>query len=135
MVEKELHAGSRQRIDKWLFFARMAKSRSIAQSLIQSNCIRINGALVSQPSYQVKTGDRLDIKLERRDVVLVVKSGGDRRGPLEEARLLYEDLTPPPEERQKLTAFEQAQRLPGSGRPTKKERRETERLFPEAGEN
>jgi ribosome-associated heat shock protein Hsp15 len=128
MVEKELHAGSRQRIDKWLFFARMAKSRSIAQSLIQSNCIRINGALVSQPSYQVKTGDRLDIKLERRDVVLVVKSGGDRRGPFEEARLLYEDLTPPP-------AFEQAQRLPGSGRPTKKERRETERLFPEAGEN
>lgn len=135
MVEKELYAGSRQRIDKWLFFARMAKSRSIAQSLIQSNCIRINGALVSQPSYQVKTGDRLDIKLERRDVVLVVKSGGDRRGPFEEARLLYEDLTPPPEERQKLTAFEQAQRLPGSGRPTKKERRETERLFPEAGEN
>ena len=136
MTEKEPQAaslsGSRQRIDKWLFFARMAKSRSIAQDLIRSNHVRANGELVSQPSSQVKPGDRIELALERRNVVLVVRSGGERRGPFEEARLLYEDLSPPPEERQRLTLFEQAQRLQGSGRPTKKERRETDRLVPDA---
>ncbi|WP_105403826.1 RNA-binding S4 domain-containing protein [Neorhizobium sp. T7_12] len=130
MTEKQPQSGSRQRIDKWLFFARMAKSRSIAQDLIRSNHVRVNGDLVSQPSSQVKPGDRIDLKLERRDLVLVVKAGGERRGPFEEARLLYEDISPPPEETKRLTLFEQAQRAQGSGRPTKKERRDTDRLFP-----
>ncbi|CDN49949.1 RNA-binding S4 domain-containing protein [Neorhizobium galegae] len=130
MTEKQPQSGSRQRIDKWLFFARMAKSRSIAQDLIRSNHVRVNGDLVSQPSSQVKPGDRIDLKLERRDLVLVVKTGGERRGPFEEARLLYEDLSPTPDETKRLTLFEQAQRAQGSGRPTKKERRETDRLFP-----
>jgi ribosome-associated heat shock protein Hsp15 len=131
MTEKQPQANSRQRIDKWLFFARMAKSRSIAQGLVHSNHVRVNGEVVSQASFQVKPGDKIDLKLERRDLVLLVKDGGDRRGPFEEARLLYEDLTPPPEEREKLSLFEQAQRQPGSGRPTKKERRATDRLFPD----
>jgi ribosome-associated heat shock protein Hsp15 len=130
MTEKQPQSGSRQRIDKWLFFARMAKSRSIAQDMIRSNHVRVNGDLVSHPSSQVKPGDRIDLKLERRDLVLVVKTGGERRGPFEEARLLYEDISPPPEETKRLTLFEQAQRAQGSGRPTKKERRETDRLFP-----
>jgi len=130
MTEKQPQSGSRQRIDKWLFFARMAKSRSIAQDLVRSNHVRVNGDLVSQPSAQVKPGDRIDLTLERRDLVLVVKAGGERRGPFEEARLLYEDLSPPPDETKRLTLFEQAQRAQGSGRPTKKERRETDRLFP-----
>ncbi|WP_117194853.1 RNA-binding S4 domain-containing protein [Rhizobium terrae] len=133
MTGKQPQTGSRQRIDKWLFFARMAKSRSIAQDLIRSNSVRVNGELVTQPSLQVKPGDRIDLALERRDIVLVVKSGGERRGPFEEARLLYEDLTPPPGEVRKFTLFEQAQRTSGSGRPTKKERRETDRLFPGPG--
>lgn len=133
MTGREPQDGSRQRIDKWLFFARMVKSRSLAQALVQSNHVRVNGALVSQPSFQLKPGDRIDLQLERRDLVLVVKAGGERRGPFEEARLLYEDLTPPPEETKKLSLFEQAQRGPGSGRPTKKERRETDRLFPDIG--
>jgi ribosome-associated heat shock protein Hsp15 len=131
MTEKQPQPGTRQRIDKWLFFARMAKSRSIAQALINSNNVRVNGDLVSQSSFQVKPGDQVTLKLERRDLVLVVKTGGDRRGPFEEARLLYDDLTPPREEVEKLTLFEQAQRLRGSGRPTKKQRRETDRLYPD----
>jgi ribosome-associated heat shock protein Hsp15 len=130
MTEKQPQPGSRQRIDKWLFFARMTKSRSIAQDLIRSNHVRVNGDLVSQPSSQVKPGDRIDLTLERRNLVLVVKAGGERRGPFEEARLLYEDLSPSPEETKRLTLFEQAQRTQGSGRPTKKERRDTDRLFP-----
>jgi len=124
----------RQRIDKWLFFTRMVKSRSLAQGLLNSGHVKVNGASIRQPSFQVKVGDRVEIALEPRDLILVVKSGGDRRGPYEEAKELYEDLTPPREKTERLTTLEQAQRVKGSGRPTKKERRETDRLYPSAGD-
>jgi ribosome-associated heat shock protein Hsp15 len=53
MTETDSHqSGSRQRIDKWLFFTRMAKSRSLAQGHIQSGHVRINGERVSQPSHR-----------------------------------------------------------------------------------
>ena len=58
-------------------------------------------------------------------IIVVVKAAGERRGPYEEARLLYDDATPP---RERLTKFEQATREPGAGRPEKKERRQMERL-------
>jgi ribosome-associated heat shock protein Hsp15 len=129
--ETQPSTGSRQRIDKWLFFTRMVKSRSLAQSHIQSGHVRINGERVAQPSHMVKTGDKVEVSLDRRDVVLIVKSGGERRGPFEEARLLYDDLTPPPDETKRLTAFEQATRMAGTGRPTKKQRRAIDKLMSE----
>ncbi|TCU16445.1 RNA-binding S4 domain-containing protein [Rhizobium sullae] len=129
--ETQPGSGSRQRIDKWLFFTRMVKSRSLAQSHIQSGRVRINGERVQQPSQIVKAGDRVELALERRDVVLIVKAPGERRGPFEEAKLLYEDLTPPQGETKRLTSYEQAIRAAGSGRPTKKERRATDRLLPD----
>jgi len=127
--ETQPGSGSRQRIDKWLFFTRMVKSRSLAQSHIQSGHVRINGERVIQPSQTVKVGDKVELALERRDVVLIVKSGGERRGPYEEARLLYEDLTPLPNETKRLTPYEQAMRATGAGRPTKKERRAIDKLM------
>ncbi|KQV20396.1 RNA-binding protein [Rhizobium sp. Root1203] len=129
--ETQPSTGSRQRIDKWLFFTRMVKSRSLAQSRIQSGHVRINGERVAQPSHMVKTGDKVELSLDRRDVVLIVKSGGERRGPFEEARLLYDDLTPPPDETKRLSAFEQATRAAGTGRPTKKQRRAIDKLMSE----
>jgi ribosome-associated heat shock protein Hsp15 len=129
--EVQPSSGSRQRIDKWLFFARMAKSRSLAQVHIQNGHVRINGERIVQPSHAVKAGDRIELTLERRTVVLVVRLPGTRRGPFEEAKLLYEDLTPPPDETKRLTAFEQALRAPGAGRPTKRERRAIDRLMSE----
>ncbi|MCZ7863994.1 RNA-binding S4 domain-containing protein [Agrobacterium salinitolerans] len=120
---------TRQRLDKWLFFARMAKSRSLAQSYIQSGHVRVNGVAIRQPSHMLKAGDRLEIGFERMDKVLVVKSGGTRRGPYEEARLLYEDETPLREPSDSMTRLEQALRQPGSGRPTKKERRALDRFL------
>lgn len=126
--EKQPFSGSRQRIDKWLFFARMVKSRSLAQLYVQNGSVRVNGERVVQPSFGVKAGDRVELFLERRDVVLIVRSSGERRGPFEEARLLYEDLTPPPDETKRLTPLEQALRAPGSGRPTKRDRRAIDRL-------
>jgi ribosome-associated heat shock protein Hsp15 len=129
--EKQPFSGSRQRIDKWLFFARMVKSRSLAQVYVQNGSVRVNGERVVQPSHGVKAGDRIELSLERRNVILIVRLPGDRRGPFEEAKLLYEDLTPPPDETKRLTRFEQALRAPGSGRPTKRERRAIDRLTSE----
>ncbi|MBP2443218.1 RNA-binding S4 domain-containing protein [Rhizobium leguminosarum] len=127
--ETQPTSGSRQRIDKWLFFARMVKSRSLAQSHVQSGHVRINGERCNHPSQMVKPGDRIALTLERRDLVLLVRLAGERRGPYEEARLLYEDLSPPTDEAKRLTPYEQAIRATGTGRPTKKERRAIDRLM------
>lgn len=120
----------RQRLDKWLFFTRLQKSRSIAQKAIEAGHVRVNETRITQPSFAVKTGDVVLLSLERRDMTVRVLQPGSRRGPYEEARLLYEDLTPPPLPGDKPNAFEQATRERGSGRPTKKERREVDRLRP-----
>jgi ribosome-associated heat shock protein Hsp15 len=129
MGSEQSQGESRQRIDKWLFFARMAKSRSLAQSHVQSGHVRINGAAVRQSSHMVKPGDTIDLSLDRVNRILRVKLPGERRGPYEEARLLYDDLTPAPDETARLTHLEQAMRQPGSGRPTKKERRSIDRFM------
>ena len=102
--------GSHQRIDKWLFFARMVKSRSLAQSLIAAGAVTLNGEPVIQSSCQVRPGDKVKLALERRDVLLLVRDGGSRRGPFEEAQLLYSDMSAELGEQPKLTPFERAQR-------------------------
>lgn len=117
MTGREPQDGSRQRIDKWLFFARIVKSRSLAQSLIEAGAVTVNGEGCGQPSRMVKLGDRVELLLESRDVILLVRAAGDRRGPFEEARLLYEDLSPSAGERNRLTPFERAQRGLGAGKP------------------
>jgi ribosome-associated heat shock protein Hsp15 len=128
MPENQPLVAARQRIDKWLFFTRVAKSRSLAQALVSGGKVAVNGQRIAQSSVQVKAGDMVAVTLERRDVVLKVVGPGDRRGPYEEARLLYEDLSPPPPPRDAFTPFEQAQRAVGAGRPEKKDRRAIDRL-------
>jgi ribosome-associated heat shock protein Hsp15 len=118
-------APARQRIDKWLFFARIAKSRTLAQDWVEGGHVSVNGEKLRRSSAEVRPGDRLEVLVERRTYILVVKAPGERRGPYEEARLLYDDHSPPPE---RLTPFEQAQRAPGAGRPEKKDRRALDRL-------
>ncbi|MCO5161607.1 MAG: RNA-binding S4 domain-containing protein [Mesorhizobium sp.] len=115
-----------QRIDKWLFFARVVKSRSLAARLVQSGGVRINSVKIDQPSATVKPGDGVTVALERRILVYRVVSGGTRRGPAEEARTLFDDLTPPPAPREERVVA--AEREPGTGRPTKRDRRLTDRL-------
>lgn len=116
---------ARQRIDKWLFFARVMKSRSLAARLVQDGKVRLNRDKIDQPAHVVKPGDVLTVSLERRILVLKVVAPGTRRGPAPEARMLYEDLSP--EEPRGEAAAETAQREPGTGRPTKRERRQTDR--------
>ncbi|BCH29522.1 RNA-binding protein S4 [Mesorhizobium sp. L-8-10] len=121
--------GGRRRLDKWLFFARVVKSRSLAAKLVQSGRVRVNRDKAEQAAHPVRPGDVLTITLDRRILVLKVLAGGVRRGPAEEARTLYEDLTPPPAPRDAaLSDALPPLRDAGSGRPTKKERRETDRF-------
>ena len=115
----------RQRIDKWLFFARIAKSRTLAQEWIEAGHVAVNGEKVRRSSADIKVGDTVEVTTRDGDFVLIVQAPGERRGPYEEARHLYEDRSPP---RVRLTPFEQAQREPGAGRPAKKERRDVDRL-------
>ena len=111
-----------QRVDKFLWFARFFKSRTLAASVVAEGRVRINGARCEKPSAIVKLGDVLTFPAGPSVRVVKVLAGGVRRGPASEAQTLYEDLTPPPEP----PAPEQAApavREKGAGRPTKRERR------------
>ena len=112
-----------QRIDKYLWFARCYKSRTLAATLVSEGRVRINGARCEKPSVAVKIGDVLTLSAGPHVRVIKVLSVGVRRGPASEARLLYEDLTPPAPPKDEAPAIP-GSRDKGSGRPTKKERRE-----------
>ena len=119
----------RQRIDKWLWHARIVRTRSAAAELAASGHVRLNGARVTAASKPVKPGDVVTIALDARVRVLKVTGFALRRGAAEQGRALYEDMAPaepasatPPGE------SPSAQRNPGSGRPTKRERRAIERF-------
>jgi len=114
-----------QRLDKWLWFARVVKSRTLAAEVIGQGKVRLNRTRVLKASQTVRPGDVLTIVLRGRVQVLKVAAPGVRRGPPPEARQLYEDLSPSAREPEDEPA---AQRLPGAGRPTKKDRREIDRL-------
>jgi ribosome-associated heat shock protein Hsp15 len=125
-------AEGRQRIDKWLFFSRAVKSRSLAAKLVIAGRVRINRDKAAQASDQVKPGDVLTITLERRIFIWKVLGAGARRGRAEEARTLYEDISPPPAPKGEAPPDAiPGLREAGSGRPTKKERRQTDRLLGE----
>lgn len=122
-------SADRQRIDKWLFFARVAKSRTLGAKLAQGGHVRVNGTKISLASHEVRPGDVLTVTLPRRVIVYKVIDCGARRGPAPEARLLYEDHSPPPPPKPD-SALDRVfgKREPGAGRPTKKERRALDKL-------
>jgi ribosome-associated heat shock protein Hsp15 len=108
----------RQRIDKWLWFARVVKTRTLAQKLVTAGNVRINREKQDTASQPVRVGDTLTISLPSGVRVLRVLAPGARRGPSAEARALFEDLSPPA-----LPPASDAARAPGAGRPTKRDRR------------
>jgi ribosome-associated heat shock protein Hsp15 len=87
-------AEPRQRIDKWLWFARLVKSRTQAQAAVTSGAVRINRQKIDSASHAVRVGDTLTVALHSTVRVLRVLQTGERRGPATEARLLYEELVP-----------------------------------------
>jgi ribosome-associated heat shock protein Hsp15 len=119
---------AKQRLDKWLFFSRAVKSRTLAQKLIETGAIRVNSERTIRTDHQVGAGDVLTMTIHTRLLVWKILDPGTRRGPAPEAASLYEDLSPPPLPREtQPTPF--VNRDSGSGRPTKKERRDTDRLL------
>lgn len=84
-----------QRIDKWLYFARVVKTRTLATKLAQSGKVRIYRQKTDNAARRVRPGDVLTISLRGRVAVLKVTGIGARRGPAGEAATLFEDLSPP----------------------------------------
>jgi ribosome-associated heat shock protein Hsp15 len=82
----------RQRIDKWLWFARIIKSRTLAAKLVTEGRIRVNSIRIETPAKTVGPGDVLTIALEREVKVLRIVASAERRRPYSEARLLYENI-------------------------------------------
>jgi ribosome-associated heat shock protein Hsp15 len=121
--------GGRQRIDKWLWFARVVKTRTLAQDLAVSGHVRLNGNRVDAASQSVRAGDVLTISLESRVRVLKVAGFAERRGGAPVAQALYEDLSPPPPPRDTPAEVPSGERDAGAGRPSKRERRDIDRLL------
>lgn len=84
------------RIDKYLWHARFYKSRTQAAEAVHGGRVRVNGDHCQKPGTAVKPGDVLTISIGTRVKVIKILDFGTRRGPASEARLLYDDLTPPP---------------------------------------
>jgi ribosome-associated heat shock protein Hsp15 len=116
----------RQRIDKWLWHARVVRTRSAAAALAASGGVRLNSQRIDAASRTVRAGDVVTIALDRTVRVLKVAGFAERRGSADAARALYEDLSPAP--RPQPAAPPVAEREPGAGRPTKRDRRAIDRL-------
>jgi ribosome-associated heat shock protein Hsp15 len=82
----------RQRLDKWLWHARVVKARSSAAELVASGHVRINGTREKSPGHAIKAGDVVTIGLDSSVRVLKVAGFSERRGDAQAARVLYEDL-------------------------------------------
>lgn len=137
----DVPAGSAgQRLDKWLWFARVIKSRTQAAGLVTSGKVRVNRSRVDKPAHPLKPGDVVTVSVGRKVRVLKVLAPGVRRGPATEAQGLFEELTPVPASpiagaspaasgdaiaQERTSAL---RREPGAGRPTKRDRRLIERL-------
>jgi ribosome-associated heat shock protein Hsp15 len=82
----------RQRLDKWLWHARVVKARTSAAALVEAGHVRVNGVREKAPGHAVKTGDVLTIGLDRGVRLLKVIGFAERRGDASAARVLYVDL-------------------------------------------
>lgn len=124
------NAAESLRIDKWLWYARFFKSRSMATALVAAGRLRVNRSPISKPHHQVRPGDVLTFPQGPHIRVVEVVAIGKRRGPASEAQTLYNDLAPPERRREPETGAPpaQAERDRGAGRPTKRDRREIDRL-------
>lgn len=83
------------RLDKWLWFARFAKTRSLAAKLCGSGLVSVGGATVAKPGHLVRPGDVVTVEHGRTVRRVTVLALGNRRGPPAEARLLYAEPEPP----------------------------------------
>lgn len=135
MAKTQLPATSdvtKQRIDRWLWHARVAKSRSLAQDMASSGRVRVNKERIKGASHTVRAGDIVTIAMPSFVRILKVIGFLERRGNAEAAQLTFEDQTPPPPPKTAdepdglLKSAGQPKALAG-GRPTKRARRDYEK--------
>ena len=117
------------RLDVYLYYTRIFKSRSIATKFVLTNRLRISGQVTQKPHKLISIGDVLTMTINENIRILKVLGIPNRRGPYSESLNFYEDITPveniPKKENLKIK-FKFAERV---GRPTKRERRQTDRLM------
>jgi ribosome-associated heat shock protein Hsp15 len=85
-------AESPQRLDKWLVFARFARTRSLAQALIEAGHVRLEGKRVTDGARKLRPGDVLTLALPHATKVVRIKASAERRGSYAVARELYEEV-------------------------------------------
>jgi len=120
----------RIRLDKWLWAARFYKTRTLAAEAIAGGKVQVNGDRAKR-ARPLQVGDEVRVRQGPYEHLIVVRALSDRRGPASEAATLYEETSASREAREKLalqlksvhSAF-----VPDRGRPTKKDRREINRL-------
>ncbi|MFG2195397.1 RNA-binding S4 domain-containing protein [Streptomyces sp. NPDC048639] len=113
------------RVDSWIWSVRLTKTRSMAATACRGGHVRVNGERV-KASHAVRTGDEVRLRLAGRERIVVVSRLVRKRVGAPVAVECYVDNSPPPPER--LGPAEVARRDRGAGRPTKRDRREMDRL-------
>lgn len=126
----ERHAPDKVRLDRWLWAARFFKTRSLAATAIDGGKVQVNGVRVKRAA-QIRAGDEVRIRKPPYELVLEVLRASEHRGPAAEAQQLYRETEGSVRARETLR--EQLRLQPqvsfeGKGRPTKKDRRELDRL-------
>ena len=114
-------AAGKLRLDKWLWFARFFKTRSLAGATVSSGKVRVNGEATIKRAATVGPGDVLTFAQGDHIRVIEIVAVGSRRGPAPEAQALYTDLSPP--ERKPKDETPENPAFEGKGRPSKRDRR------------
>ena len=117
------------RLDIYLYYIRIFKSRSIATKFVLTNRLRISGQVTQKPHRMISIGDVLTMTINDNIKILKVLDIPNRRGPYSEALNFYEDITPIeniPKKENLNIKFKFVERV---GRPTKRERRQIDRLM------
>ncbi|MET8943436.1 RNA-binding S4 domain-containing protein [Streptomyces sp. NPDC004542] len=117
--------GETVRIDSWIWAVRLIKTRSLGATACRGGHVHVNGERV-KPAYSVRVGDEVRLRHEGRERVVIVKRLIRKRVGAPVAQQCYIDNSPPPPPREVVAPA--GLRDPGTGRPTKRDRRELERL-------
>ena len=118
------------RLDRWLWAARFFKTRGLAADAVAGGKVQVNGAR-AKPAKLVRAGDTLRVRVGPYEWIIVVRAVTERRGSSKDAQLLYDESADGRAARERLAQAHKIAPAPafdGKGRPTKKQRREIERL-------
>ncbi|WP_432195207.1 RNA-binding S4 domain-containing protein [Streptomyces sp. bgisy027] len=117
--------GESVRVDSWIWAVRLVKTRSMGATACKGGHVRVNGQNV-KPSHTLHIGDEVRVRHENRERIVVVKRLIRKRVGAPVAAQCYVDNSPPPPPREAVAPAGIRDR--GTGRPTKRDRRDMERL-------